>query len=94
MRKQEYFAHDPYEPLLPESGNRRLFGWQPASNGQSMRMIQPRPDGLLWSPSLESWLVPDGTILRLYDRNGQMRLTRAEALAEKLRSLGLDPDQI
>jgi hypothetical protein len=39
--------------------------------------------------------------LRLYDRTGQMRLTyaeaearRAQALAEKLRSLGIDPDQV
>ena len=55
---------------------------------------------------MESFLVPDYADLRLYDRNGQLRLTRAEAevrraetrranaLAEKLRSLGIDPDQI
>ncbi len=73
-----------------------------------MREMPPRSDGSLWSPGLESWLVPDGAALRLYDRNGQMRLTRAEAeaqraeaeirrsqaLAEKLRSLGIDPDQV
>ena len=57
---------------------------------------------------MESFLVPDYADLRLYDRNGQLRLTRAEAeaevrraetrranaLAEKLPSLGIDPDQI
>ena len=87
-----------------------------------MKEMSPRPDGSLWSPDLESWLVPDGTFLRLYDRAGQMRLTHAEseaqraeaeaqraeiadqraeaearrsqALAEKLRSLGIGPDQI
>jgi hypothetical protein len=39
--------------------------------------------------------------LRLYDRNGLLHLSfgeaearRAEALAEKLRSLGIDPDQV
>jgi hypothetical protein len=43
---------------------------------------------------MESFLVPDAEYLRLYDRNGQLRLTEAEALAEKLRSLGIDPKQI
>ena len=98
---QEYFAYDPNEPPLPRSGNRRLFGWQLDPHGQRMREIQPRPDGSLWSSCLESWLVPDGIWLRLYDRNGKLRLThaeasdqRAQAFAEKLRSLGVDPDQI
>ncbi len=52
--------------------------------------------GRLWSPSLDSFLVPEREYLRLYDRNGQRRLTEAEAeaLAEKLRSLGVDPDQV
>ncbi len=66
-----------------------------------MTEMSPAPDGSLWSPSLESWLVPDGVTLRLYDRTGQIRLThaeaearRAQALAEKLRSLGVDPDQL
>lgn len=50
---------------------------------------------------LDSWLVPDEQYLRLYDNHGQLRLTReeaeakrADALAEKLRSLGIDPDQL
>ena len=94
MGVQEYFAYDPNEPPLSRSANRRLFGWQLDRNGHSMREIQPRSDGSLWSPSLDSWLVPDGVMLRLHNRNGQLRLTRAEALAEKLRSLGIDPDQI
>jgi len=80
-----------------------------------MKEMPSGPNGSLWSPSLESWLAPDGATLRLYDRNGLMRLTRAEAeaqransaiqqaeaearraqaLAEKLRSLGIDPDQL
>jgi hypothetical protein len=57
--------------------------------------------GRLWSPSLDSLLVPEMEYLRLYERNGQPRLTeaeaearRAEALAERLRSLGIDPDQV
>ncbi len=129
MGVQEYFAYDPNELLLSRRANRRLFGWQLDQSGRSMRAMQPRPDGSLWSPSLESWLVPDQTWLRLYDHVGQMRLTRAEfadqqadlaiqqadlairqadlaiqqaeaearrsqVYAEKLRSLGIDPDQL
>jgi hypothetical protein len=62
----------------------------------------------VWSFYLNSFLVPDGQYLRLYDRYGQMRLPKDEAetlraeaearksqaFAEKLRSLGIDPDQI
>jgi hypothetical protein len=94
-----------------------------------MRALEYRPDGSLWSPRLESFLVPDGAYLRLYDRQGQLRLTEAEAeaearraairlaeaeaearraamrlaeaeaekartFAEKLRSLGIDPEQL
>jgi hypothetical protein len=73
-----------------------------------MRAMLVRPDGSLWSQHLESLLVPDREYLRLYDSTGQRRLTgeeaeaearraearRAEALAEKLRSLGIDPDQL
>jgi hypothetical protein len=51
-------------------------------------------DGSLWSEELASFLLPDGQLLRLADRNRQRRLTQAEALAEKLRSLGVDPDQL
>lgn len=108
MGVQEYFAYDPNEPLLSRRTNRRLFGWHLDASGRSMREMQPRSDGSLWSASLEIWLVPDGTMLRLYDRNNQMRLTHAEfadqqaeaearrsqIYAEKLRTLGIDPDQL
>ena len=108
MGVHEYFAYDPHEFPLPPSNNRRLFGWRLDQDRQIMREMSPGPNGSLWSPSLESWLVPDGAMLRLHDRNGQMRLTygeaeaqqklaearRAQALAEKLHSLGIDPDQI
>jgi hypothetical protein len=74
-----------------------------------------RTDGSLWSPHLESFLVPDGALLRLYDSAGNLRLTKGEAdahraeeaerkawteaernriFAEKLRSLGIDPEQL
>ena len=115
MGVQEYFACDPHEFPLPASRNRRLFGWQLDQDSQTMREMPPGRNGALWSHHLQSWLVPDGATLRLYDDNGQMRLTygeaeaqqrqleaqradaavrQAQALAEKLRSLGIDPDQI
>ena len=116
MGVQEYFAYDPYEPLLPESGNRRLFGWQLDPDRRTMREMQAAPDGSLWSQHLESRLVPDGYDLRLYDNHNRMRLTGAEEMkrqtdelrrkadaltkrriqvySEKLRSLGIDPDQV
>ena len=75
---QEYFAYDPNEPPLPRSANRRLFGWQLDPNGHRIKEMQPRSDGSLWSPRLESWLVSDGIWLRLYDSTGQLRLTSAE----------------
>jgi Uma2 family endonuclease len=115
MGVQEYFAYDPHEFPLPASRNRRLFGWQLDRPSQTMREMPPGRNGSLWSHHLQSWLVPDGATLRLYDDNSQIRLTSAEAeaqqrqleaqradaavrqakaLAEKLRSLGIDPDQI
>ncbi|MBV9020020.1 MAG: Uma2 family endonuclease [Ktedonobacteraceae bacterium] len=103
MGVEEYFAYDPNEPPL-RRGGRRLFGWQMDGASRIMRQLPLEPDGRLWSQHLESYLVPDHAYLRLYDHTGQLRLTgaqragaekrRANALAEKLRSLGIDPDQI
>jgi Uma2 family endonuclease len=113
MGVHEYFAYDPNEPPLSRSRSRRLFGWHGIS-GQAHEMT-PASNGALWSAELASWLVPEGAFLRLYDSQGQPRLTgmeaearranlhlrqlevesqRARALEEKLRSLGIDPDQL
>jgi hypothetical protein len=50
---------------------------------------------------LASYLVPDGVFLRLYDRDGQMRLTQAEAERAakeaawaRLRELGIEPPDL
>jgi hypothetical protein len=65
-------------------------------------------DTSLWSHELNSFLVPDQEILRLYDPTYHLRLTEAEAeaaarraaeqkvrdLLEKLRSQGIDPDKL
>ncbi len=115
MGVKEYIAYDPNEPMLPESGSRRLWGWQRGKGRGPLQTMVQGPAGRLWSPYLESNLVPDGQYLRLYDSQWQRRLTEAEAkdkqareeaearraearraemLAEKLRSLGIDPDQL
>jgi Uma2 family endonuclease len=71
---REYFAYDPqgYWP-----GDRRLRGWTYANN--SIAELEPDDRGWLWSAELESYLVPDGPYLRLYDREGNIRLTEKEA---------------
>ncbi len=83
MGVQEYFAYDPHDVPLPSSRNRRLFGWRLDQDSQTMREIPFGPNGSLWSHHLQSWLVPDGVVLRLYDSGGQMRLTFAETEAQQ-----------
>jgi Uma2 family endonuclease len=115
MGVQEYFAYDPHLPPLAAATTGRLVGWHLDHEVPRMTPLTLRPDGSLRSSELDSFLVPDQPLLRLYDRNGQLRLTeaeartrqaeaeaaarraaerRADALLEKLRSLGLDPDQL
>ena len=79
----EYFAFDPHDVPLPLSRNRRLFGWRLDPGSRTMREIPSGSNGSLWSHHLHSWLVPDGTTLRLYDSDGQMRLTLAETEAQQ-----------
>ncbi len=108
MGVEEYFAYDPNDPPAWRGTSQRLFGWQLEKGKQAMRAMPVDTSGRLWSPSLDSFVVPEMEYLRLYDRNGLLRLSfgeaearradaearRAEALAERLRSLGIDPDQV
>lgn len=80
MGAKEYFAYDPNEPPLRGKESPRLFGWHLDPIVQPMAV---GADGQLWSPHLESFLVPDDAYLRLYDHNWQLRLTRAEAEAQR-----------
>src|SRR5437764_4666928 len=86
MGVQEYFAYDPNQPPLLRRNARRLYGWQLDANTGLMHRMLPGPGGRLWSVHLDSWLVPDGGYLRLYDRSGHMRLTGQEAEAEGKRT--------
>src|SRR5205823_4693188 len=79
----EYFVYDPNEtPLVPDT-SQRLFGWRLDNETSLMYPLQTTSNEYLWSPHLESWLVPDNEYLRLYDRYGQLRLTQAEAEAQR-----------
>ena len=82
MGVQEYFTYDPHEPPLQRRPSRRLRGWRLDPLTQQMRELPLRADGRLWSIHLESFLVSDGSFLRLTDQYGKRRLTRAEAEAE------------
>jgi Uma2 family endonuclease len=87
----EYFAYDP-RPRRRKKTEPRLWGWR-RNQGGVFEEIKAQADGRMWSEQLDSWLVPDGENLKLYDQQGNLRLTKAEALAERLRQLGYDPDK-
>jgi Uma2 family endonuclease len=96
---KEYFAYDPNDPMLWKGTAYRLRGWR--YSGRKMIELEPDERGWLWSEELESWLVPDEAYLRLYDRNGQLRLTEKEAEQAakekawaKLRELGINPEDL
>jgi|SRR5216684_2806673 len=117
MGVEEYYFYDPDESATPgwKHSPQRLMGWHYQKPRGAITEMTPDAQGRLWSPHLESFLVPEGELLRLYDRNGHLRLTQAETetrraeneaearraeakrakvLAEKLRSLGIDPDHL
>lgn len=90
---QEYFAYDPYKPPISQDTSSRLSGWRLDAQRKEMISIIPNAEGWLWSEQLAGWLVPDGRYLRLYDRQHQLYLTETQTLTEKLRALGINPDE-
>jgi Uma2 family endonuclease len=94
MGVEEYFFYDPDDSPNWKERRHKLLGWHFNKATGAIREIPADEQGRLWSQHLESFLVPDGMYLRLHDHNHQRRLTEAEALAQKLRSLGLNPDEI
>jgi Uma2 family endonuclease len=98
---QEYFLYDPETPQNMKSKGRRLIGWRLNRATGAMEDLLPNSEGWLWSNHLDSFLVPDGVRLRFYDSTHKLRLTGEEArqqrtliLEEKLRELGLNPDEL
>ena len=108
MGVQEYFFYDPDDSSGWKHSQRRLIGWQYNTATGAITEMSPDQEGRLWSQHLDSFLVPDGMYLRLYESNHRQRLTEAEALVQKtealirerealiqkLRSLGVNPDEI
>ena len=85
MGVQEYFAYDPHpHPVYRGVMGRRLLGWQLVDG--IMQELPPGPDGRLWSGHLDSFLLPDGKLLRLTDQQGSLRLTEAQAEARARRA--------
>jgi Uma2 family endonuclease len=77
MGIQEYFAYDPDTPRNWTGRTERLLGWR-YQKGQPQALI-PDDRGWLWSAELNSWLAPDNQNLKLYDPDGQLRLSEAQA---------------
>src|SRR6266568_5018645 len=82
MGVKEYVAYDPNEPAVARGRARRLFGWKLDPERGEMVVLWPNQEGRVWSEELESWLGADEECLRLYDRDGHLRLTGEEAEAE------------
>lgn len=103
---EEYYVYDPNDPPYFPRSRGRLRGWWLVEGA----LVEQARDvsGRIWSEALDSYLVPDSGFLRLYDRDGQRRLTEGEAEraakeAEraakevawaKLRELGVDPEAL
>lgn len=83
----EYYVYDLNEQTLWTKNWRdysRLIGWHRSSASGEFELITKDKFGRLWSDELASWLVVESVGLRLYDVNGQLRLTEAEALQQRL----------
>lgn len=78
---QEYFTYDPNNP--PYWGKEsRLRGWVYVNH--EPQELLPNDKGWFWSEELQSWLVPDGKILRLLDRAYNRRLSEAEEAEQRM----------
>ncbi len=74
----EYYAYDP-RPRKRKLKNPkpRLYGWRMVSG--KYEALKADETGRMWSEQLDSWLVPDEEWMWLHDRDGNRRLTEAEA---------------
>jgi len=77
MGAREYYAYEPNAPPYWPKNAGRLRGWWLASGVMVERSADER--GWIWSEELESWLAPDGPLLRLYNRDRRLRLTEGDA---------------
>jgi Uma2 family endonuclease len=85
----EYFAFDPNEPSVWTGEWRaepRLIGWQLDTTSGQYRPAEKDGAGRLWSEQLQSWLTMEGKYLRLYTREGELRLSGFEAQMQRART--------
>jgi len=75
MGVNEYVYFDPRPSRPQRSPGLRV--WRTVEG--SAVELPADESGRVWSEELQSWLVPEGRWLRLYERNEQMRLTGEEA---------------
>src|SRR5712691_1098900 len=89
MGVEEYYFYDPDESASPgwKHAPQRLMGWHYQKASGAITELASDAQGRLWSPHLESFLVPDGLYLRLYDSHNQRRLTAEEALSQEAETL-------
>ena len=87
MGVEEYYLYDPETPQHLKYKGRRLVGWKLNRDKKILEEMQPEQQGRLWSEQLQSFLIPDDDYLRLYDSEGQLRLTEAEAREQHEREL-------
>jgi Uma2 family endonuclease len=98
FKTRDYFCYDPE--------TEELFGWK--LDKGAYQSLEPDGNGRMWSGALEAWIgLWQGKYqhsselwLRLFDEDDRLLPTtaeaeriRAERLAEKLRSLGVDPEE-
>ena len=86
MGVNEYFVFDPNKRSFWTGqwrGFNRLIGWRKDKVTGQYALIAKDPQGRLWSEELASWLAVEGNDLQLYTAEGQRRLTKEEAEAER-----------
>jgi Uma2 family endonuclease len=79
---KEYFAFDPNVKTVWTRSWReqnRLIGWRLDENTGEYVRLPKDETGRMWSEELQSWLVVEGPLLRLYSADGERRLTQGEA---------------
>ena len=78
---KEYIACDPNTPKVWQTEKSRIKGWR-YDNGIAEE-LQEDDQGRLWSNELASYLKADGDMIRMYDRQGNLRLTHWEASEQR-----------
>jgi Uma2 family endonuclease len=87
----EYFVYDPRKRVR-RSKKPRLSGWRLLVSGKYQK-LKADEQGRIWSEQLESWLVPDEALLRLYDREWNLRLSKADA-EEQAKDAALQREEV